>query len=159
MRGVTQPAEEETDGRTWPGRAERRAARRRSNRLAGHPRPETAIRIRATQRAPRWRQIKTEMESGEPQDSWVLRQYAGNGSYSNMRLTTVRETSSCAPKSQLRHRGQKIHMMITDEAIIEATNEVDRAEQELRSLSEALDNMKVRTLIRKLNDQVLKYII
>ena len=50
-------------------------------------------------------------------------------------------------------------MMITDEAIIEATNEVDKAEQELRSLSEALDNMKVRTLIRKLNDQVLKYII
>ena len=139
MRGVTQPAEEETDGRTWPGRAERRAARRRSNRLAGHP-----------------RQIKTEMESGEPQDSWVLRQYAGNGSYSNMRLTTVRETSSCAPKSQLRHRGQKIHMMITDAAIIEATNEVDKAEQELKSLSEALDNMKVRTLIRRLNDQVLK---
>ena len=46
-------------------------------------------------------------------------------------------------------------MMITDEAIIEATNEVDKAEQELRSLSEALDNMKVRTLIRKLNKQVL----
>ena len=138
MRGVKQPAKEETDGRTWPGRAERRAARRRSNRLAGHP-----------------RQIKTEMESGEPQDSWVLRQYAGNGSYSKMRLTTVRETSSCAPKSQLRHRGQKIHMMITDAAIIEATNEVDKAEQELRSLSEALDNMKVRTLIRKLNKQVL----
>ena len=68
-----------------------------------------------------------------------------------MRLTT----SSCAPKSQLRHRGQEIHMMITDEAIIEATNEVDKAEQELRSLSEALDNMKVRTLIRKLNKQVL----
>ena len=142
MRGVKLPAKEETDGRTWPGRAERRAARRRSYRLVGHP-----------------RQIKTEMESSEPQDSWVLRQYAGNGTYNNMRLTTVRATNSCAPKSQLRHRGQKIHMMITDEAIIEATNEVDRAEQELRSLSEALDNMKVRTLIRKLNDQVLKYII
>ena len=70
-----------------------------------------------------------------------------------MRLTTVRETSSCAPKSQLRHRGQKIHMMITDAAIIEATNEVDKAEQELKSLSEALDNMKVRTLIMRLNDQ------
>ena len=145
MRGVTQPAEEETDGRTWPGRAERRAARRRSNRLAGHPRPETALRIRATQRAPGWRQNKTEMESGDAQDNWVLRQYAGNGSYSNMQLTAVRELSSCAPKSQLRHRCHKIQRMITDAAIFEATNEVEKAEQELRGLSEALDNMEVRS--------------
>ena len=136
-RGVKLPAKEETDGRTWPGRAERRAARRRSNRLAGHP-----------------RQIKTEMESGEPQDSWVLRQYAGNGSYSNMRLTTVRETGSCAPKSQLRHRGQKIQRMITDAAILEATNEVDKAEQELKSLSEALDNMKVRLQLYRRNNHL-----
>ena len=154
MRRMTQSAAKETDGRTWPGRAERRATRRRSNRSAGHPHPETALRIRATQRAPGWRQNKTEMESGEAQDSWVLRQYAGNGSYSNMRLTTVREIGSCAPKSQLRHRGHKIQRMITDAAILEATNEVDKAEQELKSLSEALDNMKVRLQLYRLNNHL-----
>ena len=68
-----------------------------------------------------------------------------SGSYSNMQLTAVRELSSCAPKSQLRHRCHKIQRMITDAAIFEATNEVEKAEQELKGLSEALDNMKVRS--------------
>ena len=145
MRRMTQSAAKETDGRTWPGRVERRATRRRSNRSAGHPHLETALRIRATQRAPGWRQNKMEMESGNAQDNWVLRQYAGNGSYSNMQLTAVRELSSCAPKSQLRHRCHKLQRMITDAAIFEATTEVEKAEQELKGLSEALDNMKVRS--------------
>ena len=79
MRRMTQSAAKETDGRTWPGKVERRATRRRSNRSAGHPHSEAALRIRATQRAPGWRQNKMEKASGNAQDKWVLRQYAGNG--------------------------------------------------------------------------------
>ena len=145
MRRMAQTAEKETDGRARPGRAERRAARRRLNRSAGHPQSEAALQIRVTQRASEWRQNTMKTETGNAQDACDWRQYAGNGSYSNTRLAAARELSSCAPKSQLRHRGHKIQRMITDAAISEATDEVEKAEQELKGLSEALDNMKVRS--------------
>ena len=70
-----------------------------------------------------------EMEAGNAQDSWGLRQYAGNGSYSNMQLTAVRDLSSCAPKSQLKHSRHKIKKMIYDAAIAAANTDVEKAEQ------------------------------
>ena len=145
MRRMTQTAEKETDGRARPGRAERRATRRRLNHSAGQPQSEAALQIRVTQRAPEWRQNKMKTEAGNAQDVCDWRQYAGNGSYSNTRLAAARELSSCAPKSQLRHRCHKIQKMITEAAIFEANTDVEKAEQEVKGLSEALDNMKVRS--------------
>ena len=49
------------------------------------------------------------------------------------------------PKSQLKHSRHKIKKMISDAAITAANTDVEKAEQELKSLSEALDNMKVRS--------------
>ena len=145
MRRMAQTAEKETDGRARPGRAGRRATRRRLNHSAGQPQSEAALQIRVTQRAPEWRHNKMEAAAGYAQDAYDWRQYAGNGSYSNTRLAASRELSSCAPKSQLKHSCHKIKKMISDAAVTAANTDVEKAEQELKSLSEALDNMKVRS--------------
>ena len=146
MRRMAQTAQKETDGRSRTGRSGRRATRRRLNHSAGQSQSEAVLQVRVAQRAPEWRHTKMEAAAGDAQDAHDWRQYAGNGSYSNTRLAASRELSSCAPKSQLKHSRHKIKKMLSDAAITAANTDVEKAEQELKSLSEALDRMKVRSL-------------
>ena len=48
--------------------------------------------------------------------------------------------------------------MISDAAISAANLDVEKAEQELKSLSEALDRMKVRPFIRQPLEQETKFL-
>ena len=146
MRRMAQTAEKETDGLACTGRFGRRATRRRLNHSTGQSQSEAALQTRAAHRAPEWRHPKMEAAAGPEQGAPEWRLYAGNGTYSNTRLAASRELSSCAPKPQLNHSRHKIKKMISDAAISAANLDVEKAEQELKSLSEALDNMKVRSL-------------
>ena len=147
MRRMAQTAEKETDGRACTGRFGRRATRRRLNHSAGQSQSEAVLQVRTAHRAPVWRHPKMEAAAGSAQDAHDWRLYAGNGTYSNTRLAASRELSSRAPKSQLKHSCHKIKKMISDAAITAANTDVEKAEQELKSLSEALDNMKVRSCL------------
>ena len=145
-RKMGQTAEQETDRLACTGRFERRATRRRLNHSAGQSQTEAALQTRAAHRAPEWRHSKMEAAAGTVQSAPAWRLYAGNGTYSNTRLAATCELSSCAPKPQLNRSRHKIKKMISDAAISAANLDVEKAEQELKSLSEALDRVKVRSL-------------
>ena len=73
-------------------------------------------------------------------------QYAGNGTYSNTRLAATYDANSCALTLQSNSSSHRENTMISDAAIAAANMDVERAEQELKSLSEGLDRRKVRPL-------------
>ena len=146
-RKMGQKAWQETDGAAHAGGLGRRVTRRRISRLASQSQEEAAAQTETVQTAPEWRHFEMEAAAGAAQSAPAWRQYAGNGTFTNTRLAATYDPNSCALSPQSNSSSQRVNTsMISDAAIAAANMDVERAEQELKSLSEALDRMKVRPL-------------
>ena len=103
-----------------------RATRRRFSHSASQSKEEAAARARTVQSAQE------------------TRHYAGNGTYTSTVVAAACEANSCSHNPQsYQNSHRECTKMITDETIRAAKEAVEHSELELKSLSEALDRMKV----------------
>jgi hypothetical protein len=109
------------------GRLKGRATRRRLSQSASQSEGEAAAQARTVQSAQEWRQ------------------YAGNGTFISTLVAAACDGNSCSHNPQSdKSSHTECTTMITDATIKAAKEAAESSELKLKSLSEALDRLKVR---------------